>query len=243
MTAPHPPLHRFYAREEEREIFVRALFDRAAPHYDRINTALAFGSGLRYRRQALRRVGLRPGMTVLDVAMGTGLVARAAVEILGDARAVIGLDPSEGMLREGRRTLAVRAVQGVGERLPFVDGCFDLVTMGYALRHVLELERAFAEYRRVLKPGGRVLLLEITRPASPLVLRLLRWYMEGVVPRLTRLLTRSEDAERLTRYYWETIAECVPPATILDALSAAGFGNVRRRTFGGLLSEYQAVRG
>jgi demethylmenaquinone methyltransferase/2-methoxy-6-polyprenyl-1,4-benzoquinol methylase len=240
MTAPHPTLDRYYRRDADREAFVQDLFDRGARHYDTVSGVMALGSGLWYRRDALRRAGLVPGMKVLDVAMGTGLVARAAVQILGDRRAVVGLDPSAGMLREARRRAGVPAVLGLGERLPFAAGAFDMVTMGYALRHVAALDATFGEYARVLRPGGRVLLLEITRPSSAVVYRLLRFYLGGLVPRVTRLATRSADAERMMRYYWDTIASCVPPAAVLAALHAAGFQATARQGMGGLLTEYHA---
>lgn len=242
MTAPHPPLRQFYDSDAERQAFVTRLFDRSARHYDRINATLSLGLGLRYRRHALARAGLRRGMTVLDVATGTGLVARAAVELVGDPRRVVGLDPSAGMLRQAGQTVAIPRVQGIGERLPFADEQFDLVTMGYALRHVPDLDVAFAEYFRVLRPGGRVLLLEIAAPPAGPALALARWYLGVAVPRLTRLLTRSADAELLTRYYWETIAECVPAEVILAALRAGRFAPVRRRTVATVLNEYEGVK-
>jgi demethylmenaquinone methyltransferase/2-methoxy-6-polyprenyl-1,4-benzoquinol methylase len=155
---------------------------------------------------------------------------------------VVGLDPTMAMLHAARRTVAVPLVGGLGEMLPFAAGAFDFLTMGYALRHVPDLENAFREYHRVLRPGGRVLLLEITAPASRVGRALCALYLARVVPALTRIATGSADAEALTRYYWDTIVECVPPAVILAALRAAGFSDAQRRTFGPLLSEYVATR-
>jgi demethylmenaquinone methyltransferase/2-methoxy-6-polyprenyl-1,4-benzoquinol methylase len=123
------------------------------------------GSGALYRRQALQRLGVRPGMSFLDVATGTGLVAREAASLAGGS-GVIGLDPSRGMLEQARRTVTAPLVQARGEALPFGDARFDALSMGYALRHVSDLHAAFREYHRVLRPRGRVLILEISRPAS-----------------------------------------------------------------------------
>lgn len=243
VSAPHPPLTRHYARDEDRHDFVMRLFERAAPHYDRINTWLSLGLGRFYRRFALQRSGLRPGLTVLDVATGTGLVARAALDITGDPASVIGLDPCAAMLDQARRTVPIRLVLGLAERLPFRDARFDLVTMGYALRHVPDLDVAFAEYHRVLKPGGRVLLFEISRPPGGAVARLLQWFLGSAMPLAVRIGTRSADAERLMRYYWDTIAACVPPETILAALARTGFAPARRRTYGPVLSEFEGVKG
>lgn len=241
-TPPHPVLKKYYDRERDRQGFVTALFDGAARDYDRVCDIGSFGAGRFYRGDVLRRAGFRPGMTLLDVATGTGLVARAATRIAGDPRRVIGLDPSEGMLREARRTVAAPLVQGQAEALPFRDARFDVVTMGYALRHVSDLAVTFGEFRRVLKPGGRVVLLEISRPRSAVLGWILRVHLQTVLPLIMRASTRSKPARLLTQYYWDTIAECVPPETILDVLGSSGFADVRRRVMGGLLSEYLAVR-
>ncbi|WP_338663474.1 class I SAM-dependent methyltransferase [Pararoseomonas sp. SCSIO 73927] len=223
-VAPHPVLAHRYGRAEEREGFVRSLFDETAPHYDRIDRVFSLGTGPGYRRRALREAGLRPGMRVLDVAVGTGLVARQAVAITGDPALVTGLDPSEGMLAEARKSLpGVTLVQGRAERIPLPDGSMDFLSMGYALRHVADLGAAFAEYRRVLRPGGTVLLLEIGRPESRLARMVERFYMGAVIPALCRIAAPRHRSGELMRYYWETIEACVPAETILGALGAAGF--------------------
>ena len=176
------------------------------------------------------------------MATGTGLVARAARHLLREPGAVIGLDPSSGMLREARKALSIPLVQGTVEALPFDDDRFDFLSMGYALRHVSELGTAFRECRRVLKPNGRLLLLEISRPPSAAGRWLLRIHLQKLLPLITRLATRSASAELLMKYYWDTIAECVSAETILEALRASGFVQVERRVRGGFLSEYTGVK-
>ena len=241
-TPPHPVLEAYYSVAADRQSFVGELFDGAARHYNHIGRMLDLGSGPMYRRQALQRAGLRRGMRLLDVATGTGLVARGAVEILGDPRGVVGVDPSGGMLREARTALSGPLVRGRGEALPFRDDTFDMLSMGFALRHVPDLEIAFSEYRRVLKPGGRVLLLEVSRPASRVSRWLMQTHFQRVLPMLTRLSTGSEPAELLMKYYWDTIDRCVAPETILGVLRRNGFVGVERRVFFGFLSEYVAVK-
>jgi demethylmenaquinone methyltransferase/2-methoxy-6-polyprenyl-1,4-benzoquinol methylase len=189
------------------------------------------------------RAGLRPGMAVLDVGTGTGLVAREAAHAFGRSCRIVGIDPSSKMLREGRQCQAMSVVQGVGERLPFASQSFELVVMGYALRHVSDLDQAFSEYSRVLKPGGRVLLLEITRPESRLGRAFARSYLGSVVPLVARIGTGSTDAARLMRFYWETIQLAVPPETVLASLRGAEFSAVTRRIVCGLFSEYLGTRG
>jgi demethylmenaquinone methyltransferase/2-methoxy-6-polyprenyl-1,4-benzoquinol methylase len=179
-------------------------------------------------------------MRLLDVATGTGLVNRAAARILGDPHAVVGLDPSAGMLREARKTVPGPLVQGQVEELPFHGGSFDVVTIGYALRHAADLDVAFSECLRVLKPGGQILILEISCPPSAARQRVIRFYFTSVLPLLMALTTRDERVRLLSRYYWDTIATCVAPHVIIDSLRRSGFTRVNRRVFGGVFSEYAA---
>ena len=241
-TPPHPVLDRYYRHEGERASFVATLFDGAARHYDRVGHVLALGSGPYYRRNALERAGLRRGMKLLDVATGTGQVARAATRILRDSDSVVGLDPSAGMLREAQRAHSGLLVRARAEEMPLRDNLFDMLSMGFALRHVTTLETAFAEYRRVLKPGGRLVLLEVSRPRSAVTRWVIRVYFQRVLPLLIRIVTRNPDAPLLMEYYWDTIAECVPPETILAALRQTGFVDVEHRMFVGCLSEYVALK-
>ena len=241
-TPPHPVLDKYYPSDADRQSFVGTLFDGAARHYDRIGQMLDLGSGPWYRRRTLRRAGLRPGMRLLDVATGTGLVARGAAAILGEPTQVIGVDPSGGMLREARKALSGPLVQGRGEALPFRADVFDMLSMGFALRHVPDLELTFREYRRVLKSGGRLLLLEVSRPSSPVARWLIRAHFQHVLPLMTRISTRSEPAQLLMKYYWDTIDRCVPPEAILEILGRAGFVDVDRQGHFGFLNEYVATK-
>ncbi|HWR87115.1 MAG TPA: class I SAM-dependent methyltransferase, partial [Acidiferrobacterales bacterium] len=129
---PHPPLADYYATAENRRGFVRDIFNNTAPDYDRVERVMAFGSGPWYRRRALIRAGLKPGMRVLDVAMGTGLVAREAMALVGASGQVIGLDPSIGMVSEAKRRLELSVVLGRGELLPLQAQTFNFLSMGYA---------------------------------------------------------------------------------------------------------------
>ena len=151
--APHPKLGRYYKTDGDRSDFVSDLFDEGAASYEWVCRVMSLGTGGQYRKNALRAAGLEPGMRVLDVATGTGLVLRPASELSGGTSLAIGLDPSDGMLRECRKRSAALLVQGRGEALPFRDGHFDMVSMGYGLRHVADLHALFREYRRVLRPG------------------------------------------------------------------------------------------
>ena len=149
--APHAPLTEYYDSEAQRAPFLRQIFDSTAPDYDRIERAMAFGSGPWYRRQALLRAGLAPGMRVLDVGTGTGLVAREAVAIVGDPTLVTGVDPSPGMLGAAHLPAGVELKVGGAESIPAATASADFVSMGFALRHVPDLTPAFAEFFRVLR--------------------------------------------------------------------------------------------
>jgi demethylmenaquinone methyltransferase / 2-methoxy-6-polyprenyl-1,4-benzoquinol methylase len=245
VRAPHLPLTDYYANEQERQGFVRTIFDRTAPDYDRIEKLLALGSGPWYRHQALRRAGLQPGMRVLDVGVGTGLTAREAVAITGDAAFVTGVDPSAGMMASAKLPAAVKLVEGRAEAIPLPDASFDFLSMGYALRHIGDFTAASREFHRVLKPGGRICLLEITRPEGRLGRLLLKAYMKGLVPLLASVVGKREQTAQLWRYYWDTIESCVPPTSVLATIEAAGFTGVRRHIETralSVLAEYQAIK-
>ncbi|NEX21747.1 class I SAM-dependent methyltransferase [Thiorhodococcus mannitoliphagus] len=242
IVAPHPPLTDYYASEAERASFVRGIFDQTAPDYDRIEGLLALGTGGWYRRQALLRAGLVPGMDYLDLGVGTGILMRQAVRILGDASRATGVDPSPGMMALARSLPGGRLVEGCAERIPFADASFDFVAMGYVLRHIGDLSAAFRELNRVLRPGGRLCILEITRPEGRIVRGLLRTYIRGMVPALARLSGARRESARLWRYYWDTIDACAPPEQLVSSLGAAGFLSVRRHIDTralSFLSEYQ----
>ncbi len=240
-TPPHEPLTSYYHSEPERRQFLNGVFDRTAVHYDRIESLMSAGSGARYRRWALVRAGLSAGMRHLDVAIGTGLVAAPATRIVGPAGVVVGVDPSAGMLAQTRRKLPVAVLRGIAERLPIAAQQFDFLSMGYALRHVTDLGVAFAEYFRVLRPGGRVLILEFSRPDSAIGRWCANFYFQQLVPWLSWLGARDREARLLMQYCADTVDRCVQPEAIIAAMQSAGFTEIQHRRFG-LVCEYSARR-
>src|SRR5271165_3942233 len=180
MQAPHPPLPDYYAREADRSGWVRQLFDRTAGDYDRIERIMALGSGSLYRRQALSRAGLKTGMRVLDIGVGTGLTARQAAHLVGESGTVTGIDPSSGMIRSAKVPSGVELLIGSAETIPVAAETAEFLCMGYALRHINDISAAFREFLRVLKPGGRLCLLEITCPTGRVAHALLKAYLRGV---------------------------------------------------------------
>jgi demethylmenaquinone methyltransferase/2-methoxy-6-polyprenyl-1,4-benzoquinol methylase len=239
---PHTPLTEYYPSPDVRSRYVMDLFDRTAPHYNTVE-ALFLNGGLLYRRMSMRIAGISKGMKVLDVATGTGAVARNAAKLVGPEGRVFGCDPSRGMLAEAQKTFHGPVTRGVAQQLPFADDTFDFVTMGIALRHVSDLVAAFSEYRRVLKPGGRLWILESHVATSRFGHWATRLVWAKIIPVLTLLFTRSRDAKLLMDYYWDTVEQCVAPEKIVEALETAGFEQARSRvTLPGAFCEYKATK-
>jgi demethylmenaquinone methyltransferase/2-methoxy-6-polyprenyl-1,4-benzoquinol methylase len=144
------------------------------------------------------------------------------------------------MLRQARAALPIPLLRGRAEALPLADGSVDLVSMGYALRHVADLVTTFGEFRRVLRPGGRVLLLEIDQPSGAAAHAALRFYLGRVVPALSRWIGRGGQDRHMMEYFWDTIDACVPPAAIEDALRQAGFAEIGCNVQLGIFRAYGA---
>jgi demethylmenaquinone methyltransferase / 2-methoxy-6-polyprenyl-1,4-benzoquinol methylase len=241
---PHSALNAYYAEGDHaaRQAFLRRTFDDTAVDYEQLEKLLGLGSGSWYRRQALRRGGLKPGMRVVDVGMGTGLVSREILRITGQPDHLVGVDPSPGMMAQAKLPAQVRCLEGWAEKLPLPDASADFIVMGYALRHVADLAAAFAEFHRVLRPGGRVLMLEISKPDGRIGTALLKAYMRGVVPLLAAIVSERASTPMLWRYYWDTIEACASPEAVLRTLSGVGLRDAGRALTLGVFSEYSALR-
>ena len=241
-SRPHPALTGHYADLEQKQTFLRKAFDDAAPFYEGIAKWGWFGSGQSYRKDALRRAGLKPGMKVIDVAAGTGPTARAVIDIVGREDLVTCIEPSAGMLAESKKLISSVHHQAMADDMPVDDNTFDFLTMGFALRHVEDLGSAFAEFVRVLKPGGHVVILDITLPRSRAGRWLMQLYFKNILPTLTRVFTRNEAASYLMSYYWDTMDQMVPRETVLETLRKAGLGNVNEATVLGVFTEYKGTK-
>lgn len=225
---PHTPLRQYYGTDENRHRWVMDIFNRTAHHYNTIEGVFLNG-GLLYRRLSMKFNGMKPGMKVLDVAIGTAAVSRGAVRIVGPEGMVIGCDPSPGMLREARKHFHGPLSRGIAEQLPFRSDEFDFVTMGIALRHVADLRAAFSEYFRVLKPGGTVWILESHVPESKIGHGISKFVWKKLIPGLTMLTTRDKDAKLFMEFYWDTVEKCVPPAKIVQTMKEVGFEQARAK--------------
>ena len=226
------------------------MFDRIAPVYDLMNTLMTAGADAAWRRAAVRAAALRPGMRVLDVACGTGKLTREAADGVGRSGAAIGVDFSPRMLAAARRATAAsrgheRAAAVVDYRLadalalPFDDGTFDAVTMGFGLRNVPDYRAALAEMARVATVGGRVVVLEIGVPRSRAGRTLYRFWFRRVVPVLGRLARQASAY----RYLPASVVEYPPPERIAELMREVGLADVRWAPLsGGLVTLHRGVR-
>jgi demethylmenaquinone methyltransferase/2-methoxy-6-polyprenyl-1,4-benzoquinol methylase len=207
---------------------VRSMFDAIAPRYDLVNRVMTFRMDVGWRRTSVRRLRLGPGSLVLDLACGTGDFCR---ELRAHDLVPVGADLSFGMLAAG--TTGAPLVQADILRLPVPDASVDGVTCGFALRNLVELEPFFAELARVVRPGGRIALLEVAEPPN----RLLRWghgvYFGTVVPRIGGLLSDPTAY----RYLPKSVAYLPEPDELLAMVHRAGFGDTRRDLFSGGISQ------
>jgi demethylmenaquinone methyltransferase/2-methoxy-6-polyprenyl-1,4-benzoquinol methylase len=203
---------------EEKRDAVRAMFDAIAPRYDLVNRIMTFRLDVRWRRRAVRELGLGPGSVVLDLASGTGDLC---IDLARAGLRPISVDLSFGMLRADRS--GAPRVQGDVLRLPVATGAVDGVTCGFALRNLVDLPTFFTELGRVVRPGGRIALLDVGVPSS----RLVRWghgvYFGRVVPRIGGLLS---DAAAY-RYLPRSVAYLPSADEMLASLGRAGFPDAR----------------
>ena len=240
VKAPHQPIDEYYATEEDRAGFLRKMFDATAVDYNRLESLLALGTGSWHRGQALQRAGLKSGFRVLDVGFGTGLVATKAIEIIGSPKLLTGLDPSIGMMRASSLFEQVELIEGKAEQIPFPDNSFDFLSMGYALRHMSDLQQVFSEFLRVLKPGGRLCIMEITKPKTSFGVVVLKTYMRVIIPLLAKVVSTNGNTSKLWRYYWDSIEACAPPEKIIGTLEFTGFSDIKIHKELQIFSEYQA---
>jgi demethylmenaquinone methyltransferase/2-methoxy-6-polyprenyl-1,4-benzoquinol methylase len=204
---------------------VRRMFDRIAPVYDAMNRTMTAGLDRRWRRLTAEAV-VRRGDRVLDACCGTGDLAVAAARAGGN---VTGLDFSDRMLERARRKApALEWVRGDLLALPFADASFDAATVGFGVRNVADLGLALRELRRVLRPGGRLGILEITRPRGPLA-PFYRFWFDGVVPLLGKLLPGGSAYT----YLPASVRRFPGPEELAELMRAEGFGDVRFRLLAG----------
>jgi demethylmenaquinone methyltransferase/2-methoxy-6-polyprenyl-1,4-benzoquinol methylase len=226
---------------------IAAMFDAIAGRYDLLNHLLSAGIDRRWRAHAIRALRLTGRERVLDVCTGTGDLAIAAMQARPGAARVIGLDFAGTMLSVGREKLRreqlehrIALVRGDASRMPIADGSVDAITIGFGIRNVQDMPAACRDLVRVLKPGGRLAILEFAVPDVPIVSTLYLWYLHHVLPRIGRALSRHEGAYD---YLPASIDAFAGPDDFVKILRQAGFVDVStaRMTFGSVCL-YTATR-
>jgi demethylmenaquinone methyltransferase / 2-methoxy-6-polyprenyl-1,4-benzoquinol methylase len=224
---------------------VRTMFDRIAGVYDLMNTTMTAGMHHRWRERAVDRAELRPGDRALDVCCGTGDLALEVASRVGSGGTVVGCDFSEPMLDLARRKAAARSTPQVrfewadALELPYPDQAFDAVTVGFGVRNLADLGRGLDEQIRVLKAGGRLVILEITRPMRPPLSVFYSVWFDRVVPMLGAL-AGDRDAYA---YLPESVKRFPSPAGLAETMAASGFERIRYVVLaGGIIAIHSAAR-
>lgn len=217
----------------EKQKLVGQVFTSVARRYDLMNDLMSFGIHRLWKRHFVAVSGIRTGDKVLDLAGGTGDIAALIKPVVGNEGEIVVGDINAAMLGVGRDRLTDRGiVKGIGwaqlnaEHLPFADNTFDAVTMAFGLRNVTDKDAALADICRVLKPGGRALVLEFSRVRNPVFNKLYDFHSFRVLPRLGRLFAHDADSYQ---YLAESIRKHPDQATLKAMMETAGFGHVEVR--------------
>jgi demethylmenaquinone methyltransferase/2-methoxy-6-polyprenyl-1,4-benzoquinol methylase len=213
---------------DEKRAAVQSMFDTIAPRYDLVNRVMSFRMDVGWRRKTRQALRLQPGSTVLDLACGTG---DFCVDLAEHGHNPIGVDLSFGMLAAARTGAPL--VQGDLLKLPIADGSVDAAVCGFALRNLVALEPFFQELARVVKPGGRIALLDVSRPDNPVM----RWghgvYFNRVVPKVGGLLSDRGAYAYLPR----SVSYLPPPQEMLAMLTSAGLADAERSQLSGGITQ------
>ncbi|HSL45824.1 MAG TPA: ubiquinone/menaquinone biosynthesis methyltransferase [Anaerolineales bacterium] len=212
---------------QERITYVQDMFTRIARRYDLMNRLMTGGQDIRWRRLVIQLARLSRNASVLDIGTGTGDLAREALAQFPQAR-VIASDFTLEMMRVGQSKGRLNFSSADALRLPFRDACFDAVVSGFLMRNVIDLQKALQEQHRVLKRGGRIVILDTTRPKKNLLSPLIWLHMHVVIPLVGRLLTSSGDAYR---YLPESTEGFVTAENLAARMAALGFKRLHYQRF------------
>jgi demethylmenaquinone methyltransferase/2-methoxy-6-polyprenyl-1,4-benzoquinol methylase len=225
---------------------VNRMFDRVAGRYDALNSLMTAGLHHRWRERAAARAELGPGNAALDVCCGTGDLALELAKLVSPGGRVVGCDFSEPMLDLAREKAAERGADGVrfewadALELPYDGERFDAVTVGFGVRNLADLDRGLRELARVLKPGGRAVILEITQPTRPPLSFFYSLWFDRVVPLLGAF---SSDPEAYS-YLPESVRSFPNPRGLAEKMDGAGFERIRYTVLaGGIIAIHSGVRG
>ena len=225
---------------------VREVFSSVASSYDVMNDLMSFGIHRLWKRFVIDLAGVRPGEKVLDVAGGTGDLSREFRRLVGPRGLVVLSDINEAMLRQGHVRLADKGVVDVpltlanAEKLPFAEGTFDCITIGFGLRNVTDKDAALASMTRALKPGGRLLVLEFSKPLNAGLAKVYDQYSFRLLPLMGKLVARDADSYR---YLAESIRMHPDQATLKGMMENAGLSRVQVYNLtGGIVAVHRGYR-
>ncbi len=224
-------------KEEEKVGLVAEVFRSVAPKYDLMNDVMSLGMHRLWKKFTIGQAALRPGQRLLDVASGTGDLARAFAKIVGPTGKVVMTDINEAMLQVGRERLVnagiignVECVLADAEQLPFASNDFDCVTIAFGLRNVTNKLNALKSMYRVLKPGGKLLVLEFSKPTSPLLNKLYDTYSFNIIPKMGEIITQDRESYQ---YLVESIRMHPDQETLKGLMQEAGFETVSYHNLNG----------
>lgn len=233
--------------EDVKETLVAGVFDSVASKYDIMNDVMSFGIHRIWKKIAMQHTGLKPGNRALDVAGGTGDLTMEMSKQVGPTGEVIISDINPSMLEEGRKRLLdkgyggnIRFVEANAEDLPFEDNSFHCITIAFGLRNVTHQDKALASMYRVLKPGGRLLILEFSKPVVPGLDKVYDFYSFNILPKMGKLIANDEDSYR---YLAESIRMHPDQATLKAMMVEAGFERCTYHNMtGGIVALHKGIK-
>ena len=230
---PHDTVVPFKDSSESKKKQVEKMFDKIAFRYDFLNRFLSAGIDIGWRKKAIKLLLPAKPERILDVATGTGDFALTSYEILKPGK-ITGIDISEGMLELGRKKIAkagldnrIELLQGDSEAILFEDNSFDAVTVAFGVRNFENLEQGLSEIKRVLKPGGRLIVLECTKPSMPVVKQFYNFYMKSITPKIGKIIANNNDAYQ---YLNDSVLQFPEKESFIQILNKSGYRDTFYKT-------------
>ena len=230
---PHDTVVPFKNSKESKKKQVEDMFDKIAFRYDFLNRFLSAGIDVGWRKKAIRLLISSQPKSILDVATGTGDFALTCYEILKPEK-ITGIDISEGMLEIGKKKVEkaglqqkIELINGDSEAILFDDNTFDAVTVAFGVRNFENLEKGLAEIKRVLKPGGKLIVLECTKPSAPVIKQLYNFYMKTITPKIGKIIAKNNEAYQ---YLNDSVLQFPEKKSFVEILNQSSYRNAFYKT-------------